>query len=273
MTVRTPADGSRVLLVTGGGSGIGAAVARRADADGWTVVITGRRPEPLGEVAAACTRVHAVPADMSTETDVERVVGRMLDDFGRVDAVVANAGVMATGALADTLPSEWHRVMDVNLTGPYLLARACLPALRTSRGSFVAVGSIAGMRAPAGAAAYAVSKAALSMLVGTIAVDEAQHGVRANLVAPGWVRTEMADGEMAEFGGPLGLGVEESYAAVTALVPQRRAAWPHEVASAVLWLAGEEAGYVNGATLTVDGGTTLVDPGTVPFSVDVRERP
>lgn len=273
MTARTPADGSRVLLVTGGGSGIGAAVARRADADGWTVVITGRRPEPLHEVAAACTRVHPVPADMATEADIERVVGGTLDAFGRVDAVVANAGVMAAGSLADTSPDDWDRVLAVNVTGPYLLARACMPALRASRGSFVAVGSIAGMRAPAGAAAYAVSKAALAMLVGTIAVDEARHGVRANLVAPGWVRTEMADSEMAEFGGPLGMDVEESYAAVTALVPQRRAAEPHEVAAAAMWLAGEEAGYVNGATLTVDGGTTLVDPGTVPFSVDVRERP
>jgi meso-butanediol dehydrogenase/(S,S)-butanediol dehydrogenase/diacetyl reductase len=273
MNAPTPSDGSRVLLVTGGGSGIGAAVARRADDDGWTVVITGRRPEPLDTVAASCRRVRALPADMSRAVEVDRVVSTVLKDLGRIDAAVANAGVMAAGALADTPPEEWDRIMAVNLTGPYLLARACLPALRSSRGSFVGVGSIAGMRAPAGASAYAVSKAALSMLVSTIAVDEARHGVRANVVNPGWVRTEMADGEMTEFGDALGLDLDEAYEAVTALVPQRRAARPHEVAAAVMWLIGDEASYVNGAALTVDGGTTLVDPGTVPFTFDVRDRP
>lgn len=273
MNARQPSDGSRVLLVTGGGSGIGSAVARRADDDGWTVVVTGRRPEPLDAVAASCRNVRAVPADMSRADDVDRVVRTLVEEFGRLDAVVANAGIMAAGSAADTAPDEWERVLAVNVTGPYLLARACLPALRTSRGAFVGVGSIAGMRAPAGASAYAVSKAALSMLVTTIAVDEARHGVRANVVNPGWVRTEMADEEMAEFGGPLGLDVDEAYEAMSVLVPQRRAALPNEVASAVMWLVGDEASYVNGAALTVDGGTTVVDPGTVPFAFDVRDRP
>jgi NAD(P)-dependent dehydrogenase (short-subunit alcohol dehydrogenase family) len=209
---------------------------------------------------------------MSRPADVERVVDQALAQFGRLDAVVANAGIMAGGTLADTSPAEWESVMAVNVTGPYLLARASVPSLRASRGSFVGVGSIAGLRVPAGASAYAVSKAALGMLVSTLAVDEGPHGVRANVVCPGWVRTEMADAEMAEFGSAHGLDVDQAYDEVTALVPQGRPARPEEVAAAVMWLAGTDASYVNGATLTVDGGTTLVDPGTIPFDYRVRPR-
>lgn len=261
-----------MLLVTGGGTGIGAAIASRADADGWTVVITGRRPAPLDAVAARGSRVLAIPADMSRPAGVDRVVDQARARFGRLDAVVANAGIMAAGTLAETSPEDWESVMAVNVTGPFLLARACVPGLRASRGSFIGIGSIAGLRVPAAASAYAVSKAALGMLVSTLAVDEGPHGVRANVVCPGWVRTEMADAEMAVFGSAQGLDVEQAYGEVTSLVPQRRAAHPHEVAAAVMWLAGTDASYVNGATLTVDGGTTLVDPGTVPFDFTVRPR-
>lgn len=263
----------RVLLVTGGGTGIGAAVARRADADGWTVVITGRRPEPLAAVAAQCARVRDLPADMSRLADVDRVVAQVLTDCGRLDAVVANAGVMAVGSIADTDPGDWDELISVNLTGAFLLARATMPSLRESRGSFVGIGSIAGLRVPAGSAAYAVSKAALGMLVQTIAVDEGPRGVRANVVCPGWVRTEMADSEMAEFGAPHGLDLESAYREASALVPQRRPARPEEVAAVALWLVGPESSYVNGATVTVDGGTTLVDPGTVPLDFEIRRRP
>jgi NAD(P)-dependent dehydrogenase (short-subunit alcohol dehydrogenase family) len=105
-----------------------------------------------------------------------------------------------------------------------------------------------------------------------IARDFGPDGLRANVICPGWVRTEMADGEMAEFGEPFGLGVEEAYAAATELVPQRRAADPAEVARAVEWLAGAESSYVNGAVLVVDGGTILVDGGTVPFDYTLTPR-
>ncbi len=104
------------------------------------------------------------------------------------------------------------------------------------------------------------------------AFDEAQHGVRANCVNPGWVRTEMADAEMAEFGAPLGISPDHAYAAVTSLVPQGRPAEPDEIAGAVMWLIGPDSTYVNGAGITVDGGTTIVDPGSVPFHFDVRRR-
>ena len=110
------------------------------------------------------------------------------------------------------------------------------------------------------------------MLARTIAMDEAEHGIRANVVHPGWVRTEMADEEMAHFGGAVGLGVDAAYDAVTALVPQGRAGDPVEIANAIAWLLGPESSYVNGAELVIDGGTTIVDPGTVAFDFSVTRR-
>ncbi len=262
----------RVALVTGGGSGIGAAVARRAASEGWTVVITGRRPEALARVADGAVSIHGISADVAEPDAVRRLVSDTVERFGRLDAVVASAGTMVVGSVADTSLDEWNAALRINLTGAFMLAHEVIAHLRATSGSFVGIGSIAGLRAPREASAYAVSKAALGMLIQTIAVDEAQHGVRANCVNPGWVRTEMADAEMAEFGDSLGISPDHAYAAVTSLVPQGRPAEPDEIAGAVMWLMGPDSTYVNGAGITVDGGTTIVDPGSVPFHFDVTRR-
>jgi NAD(P)-dependent dehydrogenase (short-subunit alcohol dehydrogenase family) len=147
-----------------------------------------------------------------------------------------------------------------------------VPHLVAAQGTFVGVSSIAALRSSTGAAAYSVSKAGLISLVQSIARDFGPDGLRANVICPGWVRTEMADAEMAEFGKPFGLDADGAYAAATELVPQRRAADPVEVAKAVEWLAGAESSYVNGAVLVVDGGTILVDSGTVAFDFALTPR-
>lgn len=261
----------RVLLVTGAGSGIGAATAAVASGRGWRVVVCGRRREALEQVAARTGAVVRV-VDVAEPGAVERLVASVLAEFGRLDSVVANAGVMAVGNVVETDPADWDAVLRTNLTSVYLLARAAVPHLVAASGTFVGVSSIAALRSSTSAAAYSVSKAGLISLVQGIARDFGPAGVRANVVCPGWVRTEMADAEMGEFGAPYGLDVEAAYAATTELVPQRRAADPSEVANAVAWLAGEESSYVNGAVLVVDGGTTLVDAGTVAFDYSLTPR-
>ena len=261
----------RVLLVTGAGSGIGAATAEVAAQRGWQVVVCGRRREALDAVAertGAAVRV----VDVTAPGAVEELVTSVVSEFGRLDSVVANAGVMAVGSVVDTEPDDWDAVLRTNLTSVYLLARAAVPHLVAAQGTFVGVSSIAALRSSTGAAAYSVSKAGLISLVQSIARDFGPEGLRANVICPGWVRTEMADGEMAEFGEPFGLDAEGAYAAATELVPQRRAAEPVEVAKAVEWLAGAESSYVNGAVLVVDGGTILVDGGTVPFDYVLTPR-
>ncbi|MFI1506244.1 SDR family NAD(P)-dependent oxidoreductase [Streptomyces sp. NPDC020597] len=260
-----------VHLVAGASSGIGAAVAGQAAAAGARVAVCGRRPDTLRKVADDCGATAYV-ADVTDRTQVEELVAAVVRDHGRLDGIVANAGVMRPGGVLDLSDEDWNTTLRTNLTSVFLLARAGLPHLVASRGAFVTVGSIAGLRAPVGMSAYAASKAGAAMLTATLAAEFGPRGVRGNTVCPGWTRTEMADEEMREFGGPLGLGIEESYAEVTALVPQRRPAEPHEIADAVLWLLGPQSSYVNGATLTVDGGTTVVDPGAVAFDFRLSER-
>jgi meso-butanediol dehydrogenase/(S,S)-butanediol dehydrogenase/diacetyl reductase len=261
----------RVLLVTGAGTGIGAATAELASSKGWQVVLCGRRRGPLEAVSARTgAAVHQV--DIDDGAAVDALVEAVVREFGRLDCVVANAGTMAVGSVVDTAPDDWDAVIRTNLTSVYRLTRAAVPHLVEAHGSVVGVSSIAALRSPTSTAAYSASKAGLVSLVLSIARDFGPVGVRANVVSPGWVRTEMADGEMAEFGGLHGLDVESAYAAATELVPQRRAAAPAEIAAAIVWLASDEAGYVNGANLVVDGGTVLVDAGTVPFDYRLTAR-
>ena len=255
---------SRAVVVTGAGTGIGAAVVRRLAADGASVVLVGRRRAPLERVAAETGQTFVV-ADASTEEGVERIVATTVEAHGGIDGLVLNAGVMLPGAVAEASVEDWRTTLDVNLTGPFLLARAALPHLLERQGSVVSVASIAALRAGPGIAAYCASKAGLVSLTQCLAVEHAAAGLRANVVAPGWVRTEMADEEMDEFGGPRGLDREAAYAEITRHVPARRPATADEAAAAVVWLLSPQAAYVNGAVLTVAGGASIVDVGTLAF--------
>jgi NAD(P)-dependent dehydrogenase (short-subunit alcohol dehydrogenase family) len=156
-------------------------------------------------------------------------------------------------------------VLRVNLTGAFLTARAAIPHLVARRGAIVTVSSAAGLRASPESLAYCASKAGLAMLTQCMAVDHGPEGVRANCVCPGWVRTPMADEEMDALAGRLGTDRDGAYAACLADVPLRRASTAAEIAATVAWLLSDEAAYVNGAVLPVDGGHTPVDVATVAF--------
>ena len=261
----------RAVLVTGGGTGIGAAVTRQLRAAGDEVAILGRRPGALAPVAAA-TGAVGVPCDVSDAGQVEAVVSAVAGRFGRLDGLVLNAGVMVPGGVADLSPADWDTLVSVNLTGAFLVARAALPYLLAARGAVVSVASVAALRASSEMGGYAVTKAGLVMLTQSLAVDHAHQGLRANVVCPGWTVTEMADEEMAAFGAPRGLDVPDAYGLVTSLVPQRRPASAGEVAAVVTWLLSDAASYVNGAVIPVDGAAAAVDVGTLPFDPRVEVR-
>ena len=256
---------SKVALVTGGGTGIGAAIARRLAADGYVVAVTGRRSAPIEEVAAEIGG-HAIVADTGDAAAAERAVTETVERFGGLHGLVCNAGIGGEGSLRDLDPLAWDEVLRVNLTGAFLIARAAIDHLAATRGAIVAISSAAGLRASAESLAYCASKAGLAMLTQCIAVDHGPEGVRANCVCPGWVRTPMADEEMAALGERLGTDREGADDACMVDVPLRRAASPGEIAALVAWLLSDEASYVNGAVLPIDGGHTPVDVATVAFA-------
>jgi len=257
---------NRGAIVTGGGTGIGSAIARRLVADGFAVAITGRRREPLDEVAAETGALPLV-ADTGDPTESQRAVEIAKDAFGRLDLLVCNAGIGLGGTVEEQSPEGWDAVLRTNLTGAYLASRAALPELVRTKGSIVTISSDAGLRAGPHSAAYCAAKAGLIMLTQCIALDYGPHGVRANCICPGWVRTPMADAEMDELGELKGADREGAYELVSARVPLRRPGNPDEIAAAVAWLASEEAAFATGAVIAIDGGNSAVDSSSMEFAV------
>jgi NAD(P)-dependent dehydrogenase (short-subunit alcohol dehydrogenase family) len=253
-----------VALITGGGTGIGAATAATLRGTGWSVVVCGRRTSALQTIADA-TGAHPIATDLTDPARAREAVTGTVQRFGRLDGLVLNAGIVRPGAVGELADADWDAMVATNLTAPYRLLHAALPHLIDSSGSVVGIASISAVRASGGIAGYNATKAGLTMLLQSVAVDYGPHGVRANVVCPGWTRTEMADEEMAALGQERGLGAEEAYRLATALVPLNRPAAAGEVAAAVAHLLSPAASYINAAVLPVDGGHSAVDVGTVAF--------
>jgi meso-butanediol dehydrogenase/(S,S)-butanediol dehydrogenase/diacetyl reductase len=268
--------GARAALVTGAGTGIGAATARRLAADGCAVALVGRRREPLEETAhrieAAGGRAVALPADAGDPAGAERAVAEAVAALGGLDVLVLAHGVGGSAAVGDDTPERWGEVLRINLTGAFLMARAALPHLEARGGAVVTVASTNAWVAGPGWASYCASKAGLAMLTASIANDYGPRGVRANCVCPGWVRTPMADDDMDEVAARWGTDRDGAYRLTTSSTPLRRPAEPAEIAAVVAFLAGPGASYVNGASIPVDGGAMIVDGTSVPFhNAEVRD--
>jgi len=249
----------KAAIVTGAGTGIGAACALRLGAEGYGVVLSGRRREPLEAVAAELAQAMVVPGDVGDPEHGAALAETARGSFGGLDAVVLNAGIGDSAPAGEETPERWERTIRTNLTGAFLVARAALPLLVERRGSIVGVASINAMRAGPGWASYCTSKAGLVMLCKTIANDYGPRGVRANAVCPGWVRTPMGDADMDGLAELHGTDREGAYGLAHTSVPLRRPAEPEEIASVVAFLLSEEAAYVSGAEVPVDGGAAVVD--------------
>ena len=241
-------------LVTGASRGIGAATARALASDGWSVGINYRRDrDGAGAVAASIEEdggtALAIAADVADGTAADEMLARITVELGPVLVLVNNAGMTADNLSMRLSDEDWTRVLDVNLTGPFRLTRAALgPMMRRRFGRVINVSSVSGIRANPGQANYAASKAGLIAFTRTVAAEVARRGVTVNAVAPGLIETELT----RDFTGN-GADSNASSALLDA-IPARRTGTPEEVAACIRFLASEEAGYVTGAVLPIDGG-------------------
>jgi NAD(P)-dependent dehydrogenase (short-subunit alcohol dehydrogenase family) len=242
--------GQRVALVTGSARGIGRAVARTLADRGYSLALNDLREpgETLRESLGLGAEAIPVPGDVSDEAAVRGMVEAVLDEFGRVDVLVNNAGVSAIQPAEETTLRDWRRVLEVNLTGPFITCREFgRVMLRQGEGSIVNVASVAGLLGISDRAAYNASKHGLVGLTRTLAAEWGGRGVRVNAVCPGWVKTEM-DEEDQGAGGYTDADIEGR-------TPMARFATPEDIAGAVAYLADPAlSGYVNGHALSVDGG-------------------
>jgi NAD(P)-dependent dehydrogenase (short-subunit alcohol dehydrogenase family) len=256
---------NKIAIVTGGGTGIGAAIVRRFVDEGARVCLMGRRREPLERVVASLPPGSAVasPGDVSEESDVERAVEAAMN-LGGLHILVNNGAVTMPGGVAEVSPEQWRLAVEVNLTGPYLTMHYAIPRMiECGGGSIINVSSVGGIRSIPAAAAYCSSKGGLIQLTRQAAVDYGSNGIRCNVICPGLVHTDMTDNGMSKKAAEMKIDVESAYAHSARNIPLHKSAYPEQIAPLAAYMASEEATFMTGAVVVVDGGISVLDAGMV----------
>lgn len=255
----------RIALVTGGGQGLGRAIALRLAAEGAHVAVADLNPvtakETVTQIMAAGDRqALAIQVDVTEETQVEAMVRRTLDCFGRLDILIANAGIVFTGDIAEFPAERWRQVIDVNLTGYFLCAKHVVPAMKAQgRGVIIQINSISGKRGSYRSSAYVASKMAGIGFTQSLALELAEHGVRVNAVCPGHLLdsplwTNKLYRQYAERFGISEAAVRQRYIDV---VPMKRPCTYEDVCNVVAFLASDQASYMTGQAINVTGGQEM----------------
>lgn len=237
----------KVVIVTGAGSGIGRATAERFLSEGAQVTLVGRTKSKLEDVAKQyeADQILVIEGDVSNTTDVDNIIEKTKQRFGRIDVVVNNAGVIAQGDVSTLSTDDWRKVMATDLDGVFFVSRAALPHLKSSRGSIVNVSSVSGTGGDWGMAAYNAAKGGVTNLTRAMAMDHGKDGVRVNAVCPSLTRTGLTEDMM---------GDKELLKKFNERFALEGPAYPVDVAAVVAFLASEDARFVTGVNLPVDGG-------------------
>ena len=246
----------KIALITGGGTGIGKAIALAFAREGARVVVAARRVEKLqevvNEVKAAGGEGLAIACDVAKSEDAERAVAETVQEFGGLHVLVNNAGALQASTVEGVSEEEWDRLMSVNLKGPYLMSRAALPEFRKAGGGVIVnVGSVLGLVAMKNRAAYCASKGGVTMLTKAMALDHAHEKIRVNCICPSIVETELVKGLFDET--PEGRALR---AARIETIPLGRVGRTEDVAEMAVFLASEESSWLTGAAIPLDGGLT-----------------
>ena len=241
----------KVVIVTGGNRGIGLAAAESFIAEGAKVVIAARNEE-LGRIKSGQIGAAFVRTDVSIENDCINLVEQTIKLFGRLDVLVNCAGLIYRNRNVETTTlAEWENTFDTNIKGTFITSKYALPHLRKTKGCIVNLSSYVGLVGFQGASAYAASKAAIVNFTRSAALDYASEGIRVNCVCPGSVETDMIEQAFVQYGN-----VEEARKLWNSKHPMGRIAKPDEIAKTILFLAGDDAGFITGAAIPVDGGIT-----------------
>lgn len=239
----------KMALITGATGGIGGEIAKALHAQGAVVAISGRNEEKLAALAAELgSNVHTIVADISNSDGIAALIKDATEAMGQIDILVNNAGLTRDNLSMRMKDEEWQEVLDVNLTAPFMLAKACQRGMMKRRfGRIINISSVVGTTGNPGQCNYVASKAGLSGWTKAMGMEIASRGITVNCVAPGFIATAMTEAL-----------TDDQKEGINATIPMKRMGQPSEISSAVAYLASDEAAYVTGATLHVNGGMVMV---------------
>jgi len=249
----------KVALITGGGRGIGAAIAKRFIDDGAKIVISDILADELDKTAQSLSSdsVATCTGDVTKFDDVKKMVDETVKFGGKIDVLINNAGIDPPGNIVDIEIDLWKKILDVNLNGPFYCMKAAIPEMiKLGKGSIVNIASLAGVRVIPSMPAYCASKGGLIQLSRQCALDYGPKGIRSNIVAPGATKTDMLINAMEGLSKAL---KRDAFEVLAESVPLRRPAMPDEMAGACSFLASDDSSFITGAVLMVDGGAAIVD--------------